>query len=94
MPALKSEVAREVLTNQIEITSGKKSGVCKDVEQNIHVLEVQHKTFKLLEILGIYHVDSLALIFVNKQEGANIPYKNGGWNWRNLNLPAFKEVNF
>ena len=27
-----------------------------------------------------------------KQEGANIPYKTGGWNWRNLNLPAFKEV--
>jgi len=50
--------------------------VCKDVEQNIVVLEEEQKFLKLLELLGHYQGLGSIIVFVDKQENADILLKD------------------
>ena len=64
-------LARRILTRPIEIQVGGRSVICKDVEQQVIIVEDDQKFYKLLEILGHYQDKGSAIIFVNKQENAN-----------------------
>lgn len=55
---------------------GGKSVVCKDVEQHVVILEDEAKFFKLLELLGIYSEKGSIIVFVDKQENADILLKD------------------
>jgi len=55
---------------------GGRSVVCKDVEQNIVVLEEEQKFLKLLELLGHYQGLGSIIVFVDKQENADILLKD------------------
>merc|ERR1719400_2369069 len=58
----------------IEVQVGGRSVVCKDIEQNIHVIDDDKKFLKLLEVLGQRLSESeksMAIIFVDKQEHAD-----------------------
>lgn len=71
-PRIMEALARRILTKPIEIQVGGRSVVCKDVEQNIVLIEEDDKFLKLLEILGSYlEGDKSAIIFVDKQEKAD-----------------------
>ena len=70
-PRSMEALARKILQNPIEITVGGKSIVCKDIEQNVHIVEDEKKFLKLLEILGTHHTDGSAIVFVDKQEHAD-----------------------
>uniref|UniRef100_A0AC35TW83 RNA helicase n=1 Tax=Rhabditophanes sp. KR3021 TaxID=114890 RepID=A0AC35TW83_9BILA len=61
-------LARKVLKAPVEIQVGGKSIVCKDVNQNVLIVEEQQKFLKLLELLGIYSQTGSVLVFVEKQE--------------------------
>lgn len=50
--------------------------VCKDVEQNVVILEEDQKFLKLLELLGIYQELGSIIVFVDKQENADILLKD------------------
>ena len=45
--------------------------VCKDVEQQVVVLEEEQKFLKLLELLGHYQSLGSIIVFVDKQENAD-----------------------
>nr|KAG5704149.1 hypothetical protein BaRGS_009679 [Batillaria attramentaria] len=70
-PRQMEALARRILTKPIEVQVGGRSVVCKDVNQNVIVIEEDKKLFKLLELLGIYHEEGAALVFVDKQEHAD-----------------------
>ncbi|KAI6652629.1 ATP-dependent RNA helicase DDX46 isoform X4-like [Oopsacas minuta] len=65
-------LARKILVKPIQVQVGGRSVVCKDVEQNVVVLDEDKKFFKLLELLGNYLQDGSCLIFVDKQEIADM----------------------
>jgi ATP-dependent RNA helicase DDX46/PRP5 len=77
-------LARKVLVeNPIEIIVGARSVVCNNVEQIIEIRESETKFNRLLEILGNYYYnsneedgDKRALIFVDKQDSADILLKD------------------
>ena len=50
---------------------GGKSVVCKDIEQNVFVVEEEQKFLKLLEVLGQRIDQGSAIVFVDKQEHAD-----------------------
>lgn len=50
-------LARRILKKPVEVQVGGRSVVCKEVEQNVAILEEDGKFFKLLELLGIYQVN-------------------------------------
>lgn len=61
-PRQMEALARRILKKPIEVQVGGRSIVCKEVEQNVAVLEEDAKFFKLLELLGHYQVNkSLAI---------------------------------
>ena len=64
-------LARRILRHPIEIAVGGKSIVCKDVSQYVHIVDDEKKFLKLLEILGEFIKDGVAIIFVDKQEHAD-----------------------
>jgi ATP-dependent RNA helicase DDX46/PRP5 len=64
-------LARRILRSPVEVGVGGRSIVCKDVEQNVHILEDEQKFLKLLEILGQFVHRGVAIIFVDKQEHAD-----------------------
>lgn len=70
-PRQMEALARRFLKKPIEIQIGGRSIVCKDVEQNIAVLEEEAKFFKLLELLGHYQEHGSIIVFVDKQENAD-----------------------
>ena len=74
-PRRMEALARKTLDRPIEVLVGEKSKVCKEVEQNVHILAEQDKFLKLLEILGNFSENGLSLIFVNRQEKADILLK-------------------
>lgn len=69
-------LARRFLKKPIEIQVGGRSVVCKDVEQNVAVLEEDAKFFKLLELLGHYQEHGSIIVFVDKQENADTLLKD------------------
>lgn len=70
-PRQMEALARRILNKPIEVQVGGRSVVCKEVNQNVIVIEEDKKLFKLLELLGIYHEQGAALVFVDKQEHAD-----------------------
>ncbi|XP_034951508.1 probable ATP-dependent RNA helicase DDX46 [Chelonus insularis] len=75
-PRQMEALARRILTRPVEVQVGGRSIVCKDVEQNVVVLEEDQKFYKLLEILGHYQQKGSAIIFVDKQENADTLLKD------------------
>ena len=65
-------LARKFLHRPIQVQVGGRSVVCKDVEQNVVVISEDRKFFKLLELLGIFMDKGSCLIFVDKQEIADM----------------------
>lgn len=55
---------------------GGRSVVCKDVEQHVVILDEDQKFLKLLELLGIYQELGSIIVFVDKQENADILLKD------------------
>ncbi|XP_015793433.1 probable ATP-dependent RNA helicase DDX46 [Tetranychus urticae] len=71
-PRIMEALARRILNKPIEIQVGGRSVVCKDVEQQVILIEEEDKFLKLLEILGQYlEGEHSAIIFVDKQEKAD-----------------------
>lgn len=75
-PRQMEALARRILIKPIEILVGGRSVVCKEVEQNIVVINQEDKFFKLLELLGLYQDKGSAIVFVDKQEHADILLKD------------------
>lgn len=75
-PRQMEALARRILKKPIEVQVGGRSVVCKDVEQNIAVLDEEAKFFKLLELLGHYQEHGSIIVFVDKQENADILLKD------------------
>ncbi|XP_031629803.1 probable ATP-dependent RNA helicase DDX46 [Contarinia nasturtii] len=75
-PRAMEALARRILKKPIEVQVGGRSVVCKDVEQNIAVLDEEAKFFKLLELLGHYQEHGSIIVFVDKQENADILLKD------------------
>ncbi|XP_059622729.1 probable ATP-dependent RNA helicase DDX46 [Phlebotomus argentipes] len=71
-PRQMEALARRILKKPIEVQVGGRSVVCKDVEQHVAVLEDEAKFFKLLELLGHYQEHGSIIVFVDKQENADI----------------------
>jgi len=74
-PRQMEALARRFLKKPIEIQVGGRSVVCKEVEQHIAILEEEAKFFKLLELLGHYQEHGSIIVFVDKQENADILLK-------------------
>ncbi|CAG0916395.1 unnamed protein product [Notodromas monacha] len=70
-PRQMEALARRILTKPIEIQVGGRSVVCKDVKQEVVVLEEEEKFYKLLELLGMYYEQGSVLVFVDKQDSAD-----------------------
>ena len=64
-------IGRKNLDNFVEVMVGDKSKICKDVQQNVHILVEQEKFMKLLDLMENYSEHSTVLIFVNRQEKAD-----------------------
>ncbi|KAG8176875.1 hypothetical protein JTE90_026585 [Oedothorax gibbosus] len=78
-PRQMEALARRILSRPVEVQVGGRSIVCKDVEQNVVVLpesEGEGKFLKLLELLGYYQEQGSALVFVDKQEHADLLLKD------------------
>lgn len=75
-PRAMEALARRILKKPIEVQVGGRSVVCKDVEQNVAVLDEEAKFFKLLELLGHYQEHGSIIVFVDKQENADILLKD------------------
>ncbi|XP_030382423.1 probable ATP-dependent RNA helicase DDX46 isoform X4 [Scaptodrosophila lebanonensis] len=71
-PRQMEALARRILKKPIEVIVGGRSVVCKDVEQHAVILSDEAKFFKLLELLGIYQEKGSIIVFVDKQENADI----------------------
>ncbi len=70
-PRQMEALARRILIRPVEVQVGGRSVVCKDIEQNIHIVEDEEKFLKLLEVLGQRIDEGLAIVFVDKQEHAD-----------------------
>ncbi|PIK56871.1 putative ATP-dependent RNA helicase DDX46 [Apostichopus japonicus] len=71
-PRQMEALARKILTKPIEVQVGGRSVVCSDVSQHALIIEEEKKFLKLLELLGIYHEKGCVLIFVERQESADL----------------------
>lgn len=54
---------------------GGRSVVCKDVTQEVVILEEDQKFLKLLEVLGQFYERGQTIVFVDKQENADSLFK-------------------
>ncbi|ESO85806.1 hypothetical protein LOTGIDRAFT_130484 [Lottia gigantea] len=70
-PRQMEALARRILDKPIEVQVGGRSVVCQDVQQHVILIDEDQKFFKLLELLGLYHTEGSALVFVDKQEHAD-----------------------
>ncbi|XP_055876786.1 probable ATP-dependent RNA helicase DDX46 isoform X2 [Biomphalaria glabrata] len=70
-PRQMEALARRILNKPIEVQVGGRSVVCKDVTQQVILIEEDKKLFKLLELLGLYAEQGSILVFVDKQEHAD-----------------------
>lgn len=86
-PRQMEALARRILQKPIEVQVGGRSVVCKDVEQHAIIIEEDQKFLKLLELLGLYQEHGSILVFVDKQENADILLKElmkAGYNCMSL----------
>ncbi|KAI4456161.1 atp-dependent rna helicase dbp3 [Holotrichia oblita] len=74
-PRQMEALARRMLQRPIEVQVGGRSIVCKDVEQHVVILDEDQKFLKLLELLGLYQEHGSIIVFVDKQENADILLK-------------------
>ncbi|CAG2116832.1 unnamed protein product, partial [Medioppia subpectinata] len=74
-PRIMEALARRILDKPIEVQVGGRSVVCKEVEQNVIVIDEDEKFLRLLEILGRFAVEGSAIVFVDKQENADMLLK-------------------
>ncbi|KAJ8986134.1 hypothetical protein NQ317_005606 [Molorchus minor] len=74
-PRQMEALARRILQKPIEVQVGGRSVVCKEVEQHVIMLEEDQKFLKLLELLGLYQEHGSIIVFVDKQENADILLK-------------------
>ncbi|KAK9887821.1 hypothetical protein WA026_000136 [Henosepilachna vigintioctopunctata] len=74
-PRQMEALARRILQKPIEVQVGGRSVVCKDVEQHVVILDEDQKFLKLLELLGLYQEHGSIIVFVDKQENADILLK-------------------
>jgi ATP-dependent RNA helicase DDX46/PRP5 len=74
-PRAMEVLARKILTKPIEVQVGGRSVVCKDVEQTVLIIEESLKFRKLLELLGHFQEQGSVLVFVEKQDAADILLK-------------------
>lgn len=58
-PRQMEALARRILKKPIEVQVGGRSVVCKEVTQNVAVIDEDDKFLKLLELLGIYQVSKM-----------------------------------
>ena len=70
-PRQMEALARKILNLPIEVQVGGRSVVCKDVEQDVVVLDEDQKILKLLELLGQFQENGSVLVFVERQESAD-----------------------
>ena len=72
-PRIMEALARRILEKPIEVIVGGRSVVCKDVEQNVCIIEREEDKFlKLLKVLGDHLTEErTAIVFVDKQESAD-----------------------
>uniref|UniRef100_A0A8C8SFK2 Probable ATP-dependent RNA helicase DDX46 n=1 Tax=Pelusios castaneus TaxID=367368 RepID=A0A8C8SFK2_9SAUR len=75
-PRAMEALARRILNKPIEVQVGGRSVVCSDVEQHVIVIEEENKFLKLLELLGHYQEKGSVIIFVDKQEYADVLLKD------------------
>lgn len=75
-PRQMEALARRILQKPIEVQVGGRSVVCKEVEQHVVILEEDQKFLKLLELLGLYQEHGSIIVFVDKQENADILLKD------------------
>jgi len=75
-PRQMEAVARKVLQKPIEIQVGGRSIVCSDIVQHALVLDADNKFLKLLELLGGYQDTGSVLVFVEKQDTADVLFKD------------------
>ncbi|XP_068715528.1 probable ATP-dependent RNA helicase DDX46 isoform X2 [Montipora foliosa] len=75
-PRQMESLARKILSKPVEIQVGGRSIVCSDVQQNVIVIEEDDKFLKLLELLGVYQEQGSVLVFVDKQEKADMLFKD------------------
>lgn len=75
-PRQMESLARKILDKPVEIQVGGRSIVCSDVQQNVVVIDEDDKFLKLLELLGIYQEQGSILVFVEKQEKADMLFKD------------------
>ena len=75
-PRQMEALARKILNQPLEVQVGGRSVVCKDVEQEVLVLEEFQKFPKLLELLGLYQENGSVLVFVERQESADYLIKD------------------
>jgi len=69
-------LAKRILNKPLEIMVGGRSIVCKDVEQNVVILDEETKFLKLLELLGQFYEQGQTIVFVDKQENADTLFKD------------------
>ena len=70
-PRQMEALARKILTRPVEVQVGGRSVVCKDVEQDVVVLDDDQKFLKLLELLGQFQEKGSVLVFMERQESAD-----------------------
>ncbi|CAG2161432.1 unnamed protein product [Oppiella nova] len=74
-PRIMEALARRILDKPIEVQVGGRSMVCKEVKQNVIITDEDDKFLKLLEILGHFASEGSAIVFVDKQENADMLLK-------------------
>merc|ERR1719505_19290 len=75
-PRSMEALARRILQKPVEIMVGGRSIVCSDIEQQALVIDTDNRFFKLLELLGVYQDKGSVLVFVEKQETADVLFKD------------------
>lgn len=75
-PRAMEVLARKILKRPVEIQVGGRSIVSDTVEQHVLVMQEQDKFNKLLELLGVYYVTGSVIVFVHRQEKADMLLTN------------------
>ncbi|OMJ16470.1 Pre-mRNA-processing ATP-dependent RNA helicase PRP5 [Smittium culicis] len=78
-PRQMEALARKILKKPLEISIGGRAIVSPDIEQKIQILDFDEKFINLLEVLGATYnenPDSIALVFVERQEAADNLFKD------------------
>lgn len=75
-PRQMEALARKILSKPIEVQVGGRSVVSDTIKQEVVVLDEDKKFLKLLELLGHYSQEGSVIVFVDKQEKADMLLKD------------------